>query len=214
MTRLTAVIALALFSIPACQARSHHRRIAAAQGPFDYYVLSLSWAPEFCAETNSSSAECSGNHRYGFILHGLWPEAESGASPQHCAGPAFYPQDLPPGIENVMPSEHLIQHEWVTHGTCSGLSEREFFQTAERAYQAVKIPNSYAQPSSRVDVNPAAIRRDFAAANPGYGENTFAVDDDSEHLREVRVCLTKALRPRACGHPGDTSNRVIAVRPP
>ncbi len=213
MTRLIAVAALILFSLPAGQARSHHRRTSEAQGPFDYYLLSLSWAPEFCAETNSSSAECSGNRHYGFILHGLWPEAETGSSPQHCSGPAFYPQDLPPGIANIMPSEHLIEHEWVTHGTCSGLSEREFFQTAQRAFQAVKIPGRYAHPSSQVEVTPAAIRHDFAAANAGYGENAFAVDDDRGYLREVRVCLTKALAPRACGHPGDTSNRTIVVRP-
>ena len=44
--------------------------------PFDYYVLSLSWAPAFCALPNEASRnprECAPGRKVGFIVHGLWP---------------------------------------------------------------------------------------------------------------------------------------------
>ena len=44
--------------------------------PFDYYVLSLSWAPAFCAQPNEvarNPRECAVGRHIGFIVHGLWP---------------------------------------------------------------------------------------------------------------------------------------------
>ena len=61
-----------------------HRKAAATQtqGSFDYYLLSLSWAPNYCAEhPGDNSSECrAGNHK-GFVLHGLWPQSNEGPPP-------------------------------------------------------------------------------------------------------------------------------------
>src|SRR4051812_19830847 len=51
-----------------------------AAASFDYYVLSLSWAPGFCANPSNASAnpkECAPGTHLGFIVHGLWPETNS-----------------------------------------------------------------------------------------------------------------------------------------
>ncbi len=57
------------------------RKVAVAR-----YVLAASWSPEFCKSArDKASMQCSGNNgRFGFVLHGLWPEAKSGPDPQWC----------------------------------------------------------------------------------------------------------------------------------
>jgi ribonuclease T2 len=59
----------------------HHnsRALTAAPGQFDFYVLNLSWSPEFC-NGHPSAAECS-QHR-AFTLHGLWPQNNNGTYPE------------------------------------------------------------------------------------------------------------------------------------
>src|ERR1700751_2317489 len=49
---------------------------------FDYYLLNLSWSPEFCY-SHQSAPEC-GLHKT-FVLHGLWPQNADGTYPQNCS---------------------------------------------------------------------------------------------------------------------------------
>src|ERR1700738_5060165 len=52
-------------------------------GKFDFYVLSLAWAPSFCAAAferapdQAPPPEC-GQRAYPFVVHGLWPQYEKG----------------------------------------------------------------------------------------------------------------------------------------
>jgi len=181
--------------------------------PYDSYVLSLSWSPQHCAETSDSSAQCAGTRVYGFVLHGLWPESAEGRGPQHCSGAAFDAAQVTGELRGIMPGDGLIEHEWETHGTCSGMNQTEYFRTAERAFRMVKIPPPFQPPVSRIETTPREVRRQFAEANPGFPSDAFAVKDDGRFLQEVRVCLTTDLKPRPCDRPGDTRDRTIIVRP-
>ena len=61
-------------------------------GKFDYYVLALSWSPDYCAAKGSGDPQQCGNGRQlGFVLHGLWPQYDRGY-PQSCTTEAFDPQ--------------------------------------------------------------------------------------------------------------------------
>lgn len=177
-----------------------------------YYVLSLSWSPQHCAETSDSSAECAGARAYGFVLHGLWPESARGRGPQNCPGPAFDTSGITAELRGLMPDDGLIEHEWTTHGVCSGLNQTDYFRAAARAYRLVQIPPAFQPPVTRVETTPAAVRRQFAAANPDFPGDAFAVKDDGRFLEEVRVCLTTDLRPRGCDRAGDTRGVTIVVR--
>ena len=48
----------------------------ALAGDFDYFLLTLSWAPEFCERNPNGrkSAECASNQHRGLGVHGLWPQ--------------------------------------------------------------------------------------------------------------------------------------------
>jgi ribonuclease T2 len=49
-------------------------------GDFDYYVLSLSWSPNWCALEGDAedSPQCDAARDLGWVLHGLWPQYDDG----------------------------------------------------------------------------------------------------------------------------------------
>ena len=54
-------------------------------GEFDYYVMALSWSPTWCALEGDrrGSPQCDMDADFGWVLHGLWPQYESGW-PSYC----------------------------------------------------------------------------------------------------------------------------------
>src|SRR5215510_3463080 len=81
-------------------------------GAFDYYLLSLSWSPEYCAGPGGENdhRQCREGRRYGFVVHGLWPEYENGY-PQFCEGSSQVSPHLIHTMLPIMPNEELIRHE-------------------------------------------------------------------------------------------------------
>src|SRR5712691_581470 len=153
-------------------------------GQFDFYVLALSWSPSFCeaaGERGTPPQQQCAARPYSFVVHGLWPQYEKGF-PEFCQQPA----------------PRLIFNEWDKHGTCSGLSPNAYFETVRRARAAVKIPDAYIEPKTLLTVTPDEVEEAFVAANPGLTREAVAVTCDSRRLSEVRICLGKDLRFRAC----------------
>src|SRR5580693_10530609 len=76
-------------------------------GKFDFYLMNLSWSPEFCS-IQGTSPECAAHP--GFILHGLWTQNNDGTYPVFCSeerAPANIAQNL-----DVTPDLALLHHEW------------------------------------------------------------------------------------------------------
>lgn len=188
-------------------------------GEFDFYVLSLSWSPGFCASPAGKNdvLQCGGGRRFSFILHGLWPQYEQRGWPQNCSTERV-DEATADAMINIMPSPKLILHEWQKHGTCSGLSAKDYFEEASEAYHKIRIPQQYQAPTQRVTFDPAVMRRDFGAANPELGEQGFAVvcSGNGRFLQEVRACLTKDLAGRACNREveaGGCKSREVIMQP-
>ena len=185
-------------------ARGHgHRQSEASTGTagrFDYYLMSLSWSPSFCETHPDEPSQC--NHQgYGFVLHGLWPQNRNGSWPQHCHADAAPDETTIEHALAFMPSRHLIEHEWETHGSCTGLDPRGYFDLADHAFASVKVPAALAAPQQPPAISASEVVNEFVQANPGLGENMISVAcHDGYELTEVRVCLDKdTLRPQACG---------------
>jgi ribonuclease T2 len=172
-------------------------------GTFDFYVMSLSWSPGFCATPagQRDPMQCGGQREYGFVLHGLWPQYDPKGWPEDCSTERV---DAPTvqGMLSIMPSPNLVQHEWQKHGTCSGLSPQDYFDEATEAYQSVKIPARYEHPAKTITVSPEELLQDFVNANPNFkdGDRDFAIlcSNNGRYLQEVRVCLGKDLKGRSC----------------
>ncbi len=209
------VFLLAIFSTVSSFARSHHHPSQSGQsgqpGVFDYYLLNLSWEPEFChSPRNASSEECQKGGR-GFVVHGLWPQYTDGY-PEHCSNEPG-PSD-PSKYLDFMPTSWLLQHEWSTHGTCSGMSADDYFNTIHRAYSSIKIPEKLAKPAETFSIAPSDVKQAFADANPGMRTEDIAVSCGNNYLTAVEFCLSKdKLQPMACGQVRDCRANVIRVAP-
>jgi len=174
-----------------------------APGQFDFYVLSLSWSPSFCAEAaernagRSAGPQC-GPRPYSFVVHGLWPQYDKGF-PEYCKVPAprLY-RGIVSSMLDLMPAPHLIFNEWDKHGTCSGLSPQAYFDTVRKARAAVKIPPEYIDLKQLLSVTPGAAADAFIKANPGLTAGAMAIGCDKKRLTEVRLCLTKDLQFHDC----------------
>ena len=177
-------------------------------GAFDFYLLTLSWSPEYCY-SHSSSSECSSHP--GFVVHGMWPQNNDGTYPENCsdaAGPTNPQQYL-----NLIPTISLINHEWTTHGTCSGLAPDAYFGSIRKAFGAVKIPAAFAKVTQQAMLAPSAIIGDFAAANPAWPNGSIALTCGKNYLTAVEVCLSKTLAPEACQNVHTCGATVVKVAP-
>lgn len=193
-----------------------------APGQFDFYVLALSWSPSFCdasrergnTGSRSHQAQC-GARPYAFVVHGLWPQYENGF-PDYCQQPApRLNRNIVSAMLDVMPAPGLIFSQWDKHGTCSGLSARNYFETIRKARAAVKIPSEFLDPTETKSITPAELEASFIKANAGLSTEAMSVQCDSHRLSEIRICMTKDLKFRACGEVDRrTCRRDTVVMPP
>lgn len=188
------------FTATSAYARHHGAQFhdEAQAGQFDYYLLSLSWAPTYCLTHGDDGAECAGKG-YGFVTHGLWPQYDAGGYPENCPTEFELTGTALSKGRSVYPSEHLMQHEWRTHGTCSGLDARSYFDTVDRATAMVRIPTALNAPQADGTLTAAQIVELFQRANPQFPDGALTLACNRRSLSEVRVCLTRGLAVRACG---------------
>ena len=177
---------------------------AAAQdrpGDFDFYVLALSWSPTWCATEGQGggSAQCRDRAPFGFIVHGLWPQHERGY-PQSCdtAEPQRVPLSLAESMADLMPDRGLVFSQWRKHGTCTGLSQTDYFAATRAAAGRVAIPPDFSNLQRDAELSAEAVERAFLAANPDMPKDGVAVACEADMLGEVRICLTRELDFRAC----------------
>jgi ribonuclease T2 len=167
---------------------------------FDFYVLSLSWSPSYCEAqgADANRQQCATTRPYAFVVHGLWPQFERGY-PEKCAtnerqGPVRPLRNL----DDIMPSAGLIRHEWRTHGSCSGLSQRAYFDVLRAAREKVSVPSEFRRLDAYRTLAPREAEAAFLRANPDLPADGISVTCDRRFLREVRICLTKELAFRGC----------------
>ncbi|MBE7185149.1 MAG: ribonuclease T2 [Methylobacterium mesophilicum] len=184
------VAGLALMGLPS----------AARAEAFDFYVLALSWSPSYCASqgTNANRQQCGASRPYSFVVHGLWPQRERGY-PQDCpTGEPRVPRELARTLFDLMPSTGLIGAQWRKHGSCSGLSQTDYFRLLRQAREKVRVPNEFSAPRETRVIAPAQVETRFIQSNPGLKPDAVAVVCDGPYLGEVRICMTKDLAFRAC----------------
>lgn len=223
-----------LFLVLACCSMAKAQQVQAAPGKFDFYLLNLSWAPEFChnvqvlPQSNTqahnqsrrtgrhqrraldTTAECGTPH--GFVLHGLWPQNFNGTYPANCSnrpGPTDYTSYL-----DLTPSLTLLQHEWSKHGTCTTLAPDDFFQTARKAFNTVNTPQQFTTATQQITLKPDDILSQFYSANPGFPQGSLILSCGRNYLTAIEACFDKTtLRPIACQGLTTCRANVVKVEP-
>jgi len=164
---------------------------------FDYYLLSLSWSPEYCAQTQrGGEPQCT--RPYAFVAHGLWPQNERGY-PRDCPDAGRVSEATIERMLPIMPSRGLVIHEWRTHGACSGLGAEAYFDTVERAYRSILIPAAYQAPETAISITSTGLKQAFVDANPGIPPDAMSLECRGNDLQERRICMDRSRGPRRCG---------------
>jgi ribonuclease T2 len=170
-------------------------------GDFAYYVLSLSWSAGWCALEGDArdDPQCDPGRGLTFVLHGLWPQEETGW-PSYCrTGERDPTRGETAAMADIMGGAGLAFYQWKKHGRCSGLSAQDYYATARRAFDSIVIPPVFAKLSKTLKVPASVVEGAFLGANPGLERDQITVTCDQGRIQEVRLCLTRDLEPRRCG---------------
>lgn len=228
---LLALLALAGIATTCAQERSrgpwpsevfNPKPRANTAGKFDYYTMVMSWSPTHCvsAQEGRDEEQCAREDglRYGFVLHGLWPQFERGGGPQDCATADGPDRSTIADAMAFMPSRRLIEHEWRAHGSCSGLDAKTYFDLADHAFAAVHVPTELDARAPPPRMTAEELGAAFIQANPGLRNDMFGVICRAADLAEVRVCVDTDLKFRSCGRdvrtrcPRNASLRIPSAR--
>ncbi|WP_372837763.1 ribonuclease T [Phaeovulum sp.] len=169
-------------------------------GDFDYYVMSLSWSPNWCAMTGDARADpqCDTRHDFSFTLHGLWPQYESGW-PSWCHTSERDPtRSETAAMADIMGGSGLAWYEWQKHGRCTGLSAQQFFAASRQAYESIVIPKVFQNLDRDVRLPASVVEDAFLEVNGALQQDMITITCKQGMIQEVRICLTKELALRPC----------------
>jgi ribonuclease T2 len=171
-------------------------------GDFDYFVLSLSWSPNWCAIEGDArrSPQCDAAHDHGWILHGLWPQFERGF-PSYCKTAERAPsRSMTAAMEDIMGTSGLAWHQWKKHGTCTALTAERYYTLSRDAYAQIKRPEVFRKLDKAVRLPASVVEEAFLKDNPSLAPDMITVTCKDGHIQEARICLDKDdLSPRRCG---------------
>lgn len=168
-------------------------------GAFDYYVLALSWSPNWCAAEGEARGADQCGREHGWVLHGLWPQHERGYPAWCQSAERPPPRAMTAAMADIMGSAGLAWHQWRKHGTCTGLSAADYFSRSRAAYEALAFPMVFDRLRGAVRLPASVVEEAFLKANPGISAEMLRVTCQGDRIAEVRLCLTRDLDPRACG---------------
>jgi ribonuclease T2 len=161
-------------------------------GKFDFYVLAMSWSPDYCANKGDrDKQQCGSGKKLGFVLHGLWPQYQKGY-PANCTTEKM-PEAVKQQFPNLFPSPKLYDHEWEKHGTCTGETPLQYLTRSKQVKDSVAIPPAYNKPSKPFRTTLNDLKKSFANANPGLSADSVApsCSDSGRFLQEVLFCFSK-----------------------
>lgn len=163
------------------------------------YTLALSWSPEYCATRARGAAfQCGSANRFGFVLHGLWPDGRGRSWPQYCRPAAILPRKVIAENLCMTPSAQLLQHEWAKHGTCMAARPENYFAKARTLYAGLRLPGT--EDLRRADsLTAGELATMIARLNPQLRADTMTVRAArGGRLSELWICLDTAMRPARC----------------
>lgn len=163
---------------------------------FDYYLLSMSITPTFCAldaRRASRKTECEINtlsadfKSVPISIHGLWPNRSHGQHPffcgvakserkDHCSLPRVQglSSKTAKELSTYMPgsADCLDRWEWNKHGSCSGLNEDQYFsKTIAWAKRLNQSMGPAILKSAGGNINLTQLRQQVAQKDPELAQS-------------------------------------------
>lgn len=169
--------------------------------PIGHYTLAISWSPQHCRQPDRAARsrfQCGGANRFGFVLHGLWPDGIGKEWPQYCkATPLLAERTIRANICST-PSAQLLQHEWAKHGTCmAGETPDSYFAKSTSLFAKLRYPDMVAL--SRQPLSAGKLATAIARVNPGMRADMMKITTDRQGwLDEVWICMDKSFNYARC----------------
>ena len=168
--------------------------------PIGGYTLALSWSPQYCATARGSSSafQCGGrNGRFGFVLHGLWPEGVGKDWPQYCRATDLLPRRVIRQNLCTTPSAQLLQQEWAKHGSCMTTKPDLYFNLARTLYDSIRYPDMNAL-ARRDTLTAGQFAAAFARANSALKPEMMLVRTTRGNLSELWLCMDRMMEFARC----------------
>lgn len=170
-------------------------------GSFDYYVLSLSWSPTWCAIEGDArqSPQCDDSADFGWVMHGLWPQYHRGW-PSYCPTTQRDPsRGMTRDMADIMGTSGLAWHQWNKHGVCTGLSASDYYALSREAFGTINRPEIFRKLDTAVTLPASVVEDAFLEANPKLEPDMITITCKDGRINESRICLSKSLDPVPCG---------------
>ncbi|MDG1336992.1 MAG: ribonuclease T2 [Tateyamaria sp.] len=170
-------------------------------GEFDYYVMALSWSPNWCALSGDAkgSDQCDARHDHGWILHGLWPQYHRGF-PEYCRSNFRAPsRSQTNAMADIIGTGGLAWHQWKKHGVCSGLSPADYYARSREAYASVTRPAIFRKLDKPIKLPASVVEAAWLKDNPDLEADGLTITCKQGHIQEARICLSRDLAPVPCG---------------
>ncbi|KAL5698545.1 ribonuclease T2 [Ranunculus cassubicifolius] len=90
----------------------------------DHFILALRWMPSICSKEKAE--RCKTPVPTHIVIHGLWSVDQYGANVVYCGEDNFNLFDN----RSTDPTTEFFAQEWHMHGSCSGLSQANYFGTS------------------------------------------------------------------------------------
>lgn len=169
--------------------------------PIGGYTLALTWGPQYCRENardGGAGFQCGSGNRFGFTLHGLWPDGVGKQWPQYCAPAAILPPATIARNLCATPSAQLLQHEYAKHGTCMGVTPAQYFARSTALFAKLRSPDMAAL-SRRRGLTAGQVAAAYARVNPGLTPAMIRVTAGrGGWLDELWLCLDTRLAYARC----------------
>lgn len=186
--------------------------------PVAGYTLALSWSPQYCATARGgdSAFQCGGRSgKFGFVLHGLWPEGSGRDWPQYCRAADLLPRQVIRQNLCATPSAQLLQHEWAKHGSCMTTRPDLYFDLARALYEGIRYPNMTLL-ARRATLTVKQFAAEFVRANKGLSPDMIRVKTArGGWLSEVSLCMDRAMDYARCpaGKAGAPASARLRIQP-
>ncbi|WP_282182289.1 ribonuclease T2 [Aliiroseovarius marinus] len=169
-------------------------------GDFDYYILSLSWSPNWCATTGDQrgSEQCDPSRELGWVVHGLWPQYEDGW-PSYCKTAVRAPsRSMTAAQADLFGTGGAAWYQWKKHGSCAGIEADVYYDLVREAFGTVNRPEVFRKLTNSVRLPASVVEEAFLQANPDWHADMLTITCKADRIQEARLCLTKDLEPRTC----------------
>ncbi|KAL5698541.1 ribonuclease T2 [Ranunculus cassubicifolius] len=127
---------------------------------FSHYIFAVQWVASICSQPDSVG-RCKSHLPKNFTIRGLWPAYKNGSYMEYCIDRDI----IPPPSSYKHENEKLWADNWHKHGTCSGLSQPQYFGTALDLVEKVDVLQRFVHlgftPDSQKMYNPSTMISEF-----------------------------------------------------